>query len=169
MENNDFYPSCKIEDLGIGSFSLVENFIRNSGLIFDGFAGGEDDPLDLLRDKLLRNKAKIFVIYVENEIVSYSVLFSKRSTISKTSYDWHIAYVYVDAAIRRKKVGEKMLRFLINFASKTKANEISLYASDDNLPAIQLYRKLGFQEHKFIANYIWFKLNLNLFRKLTGT
>ncbi len=169
MESNDFYPSYKIEDLGIGSFSLVENFIRNSGLIFDGFVGGKGDSLDLLRDKLLRNKAKIFIIYVENEIVSYSVLFSKRSTISKTSYDWHLAYVYVDATIRRKKVGEKMLRFLINFASKTKANEISLYASDDNLPAIQLYRKLGFQEHKFIANYIWFKLNLNLFRKLTGT
>lgn len=164
MGCNDFYSSYEIEDLAIGAFSLVENFIKDSGLIFDGFVGGEGDSLDLLKNKLMRNNAKIFVIYVDDRIVSYSVLFSKRNTTSKISYDWHLAYLYVDESFRRKNLGEKMLHFIINFATKTKANELSLYASEDNFPAIQLYRKLMFQESKFLANYIWFRLNLNLFR-----
>ncbi|AEW85469.1 N-acetyltransferase [Flavobacterium columnare] len=153
-----------IHEVGIQEFDKVESIILKSGLVLDEFLGGGNGPLPLLQYKLERNQCKIYIYKIDTQIVGFILLLTKRSIISKLAYDWHIAYLYVDESMRRKKIGEALLDHTIQFASSTKANELSLYTTKDNFSAIKLYKKKGFLESNFLANYLTFKLFLNSYR-----
>lgn len=152
-----------IKEIGLKEFSKVEQIIAESGLILDEFMGG-NQSLALLEYKLERNQCKIFITQVEELVSGFIVLLAKRNTLTKLSYDWHIAYLYVKDEYRKNKLGSKLLDYTIDFAVGTKANELSLYTNKVNVPAIQLYRKKGFSESNFLANYLTYKLMLNDFR-----
>lgn len=148
--------------LDINSFHLIEGKLLESGLIFQKFTVDEEDCLLKLKNKFQRNKAKIFVEYnVDRTIISFVVLVSEREISIDLGYKWQIAYLYVSPEYRRLKKGEKLLRYVIDYASLTRAKSISLYTNEDNFNAINLYRKFNFIETKFLANYIWFKLDLD--------
>ncbi|MFK7050585.1 MULTISPECIES: N-acetyltransferase [Flavobacterium] len=151
----------KVHEIGIQEFDKVESIILRSGLVLDEFLGGSNGSLPLLQYKLERNQCKIYTYEVNRQVYGFILLLNKRSIISKLAYDWHIAYLYVDENMRRIKIGESLLDRAIQFASSTKANELSLYTTKDNLSAIKLYKKKGFLESNFLANYLTFKLFLN--------
>ncbi|WP_428223635.1 GNAT family N-acetyltransferase [Flavobacterium sp.] len=152
-----------IREIGLKEFGKVKQIIADSGLILDEFMGG-NQSLALLEYKLERNQCKIFITQVHEEVSGFIVLLAKRNILTKLSYDWHIAYLCVKDEYRRNRIGERLLDFTIDFAVATKANELSLYTNKDNLPAIHLYRKKGFLESNFLANYLTYKLMLNDFR-----
>ncbi|GAA4759427.1 MULTISPECIES: GNAT family N-acetyltransferase [Flavobacterium] len=150
----------KIVELQKESFHKIEGILLKSGLIFNEFIGGTADSIAALKHKFERNKVKIFVKLKGEEIVSFSVLLFQKGMKSKLHYDVTLAYLYVNPDYRGKYFGEKMLNFVIDFCVQTKAEELSLYTSDDNTSAINLYKKLGFFESKYLANYVSFKINL---------
>lgn len=92
-----------IHEVGIQEFDKVESIILKSGLVLDEFLGGGNGPLPLLQYKLERNQCKIYIYKIDTQIVGFILLLTKRSIISKLAYDWHIAYLYVDESMRRKK------------------------------------------------------------------
>ena len=54
--------------------------------------------------------------------------------------------IAVQNKYRRQGIGEKMIAWLIDYASNNNIQELSLMVSKDN-HAIRLYRKCGFQKH----------------------
>ena len=54
---------------------------------------------------------------------------------------------------RNKGVGTLLLRELISICKEFKANSIFLEVSEDNEPAIKLYKKLGFENVGIRKNY----------------
>lgn len=147
-------------ELGKNSFSDIESLLVNSGLIGGKFADRVTDSLEKLKYDFKRNKLKVFVKYNLQEVVAFVVLTTKTSMLSKLQYDLHIAYLYVNPSYRRQGWGEKILNHVIDYSSNTKANELSLYTTNDNIPAVEMYRKAGFDESNYLSNYLSFKINL---------
>ena len=148
-------------ELGKDSFSTIENLLKNSGLIVDTFLGGGSDSIEKLKHDFKRNRLKVFVKYDFSKVVSFVVLVTKNSLISKMQYDLHIAYLYVNPEYRRFGHGRKILDYVVAYSLKTKANELSLYTTNDNTPAVEMYRTSGFEESKYLSNYVCFKIKLN--------
>ncbi|WP_428223627.1 GNAT family N-acetyltransferase [Flavobacterium sp.] len=154
--NNDF----SIREISKTEFQLIANLIIESELIENGLRD-YDEAIEFLRNKFNRNKNKVFAVRnSKNEFVSYTVLTIKENPISVLKYNWHIAYLYVKKEFRRLGIAEKLLNFVLGFSIKTRAENISLYTSKENYSAHALYRKMGFIEHNFIANYISFEYDL---------
>ncbi len=162
--NNFNLNAIKLDEIKLTEFSMIENFIKKSGLIFEDFLMGTQNSLTKLKYELQRNKSKIYFISQNNKIIAYIVIIAKKRTIPNLSYDWHIAYLYVDPEFRRQKLADALLNHTIHFCKNTKAVELSLYALDDNIAAINLYKNKGFEQSNFISNYLCFKLKLNDFR-----
>ena len=57
-----------------------------------------------------------------------------------------VLVIAVHKDYRRQRIGEKMIEWLIDHASKRNIQKLSLMVSKDN-HAIRLYRKCGFQEY----------------------
>ena len=165
MTNNLSITHHNIEVLNKECFDSVEKIILKSGLINSCFASNYNSTsIDLIKSKFLKNEVKIFIASIEKQIISFTILLLKPNALSTVNYDWQIAYIYVDIRFRNNKFGESILRYAINYAIKTKANEISLCTTSDNHAALGLYKKLKFKENKFIANYTSFNLDLNHIR-----
>tara|TARA_R110002049_G_scaffold29972_2_gene101909 strand:- start:881 stop:1381 length:501 start_codon:yes stop_codon:yes gene_type:complete len=59
---------------------------------------------------------------------------------------WHILYIEVDDANRQMGIAARAMRELIVLAKKDDVFEITLNVSPRNIPALALYKKLGFLE-----------------------
>lgn len=57
----------------------------------------------------------------------------------------HIANIAVRKDKRRMKIGSTLLENLISIAKEKKASLITLEVNEENLPAINLYKKYGFE------------------------
>jgi len=148
-------------ELKKGEFHIIEQLLLNSGLLGEEFTKGNSNPIPKLKYNFNRNKLKVFVYYHKGIVVSFCVTLVKINLYNNTAYDWHIAYFYTNESYRRKGIGYNMLTYIFDFLTKTKAGIISLYTTDNNLPAISLYTKFGFKETKYIGNYNCYSLYLN--------
>ncbi len=54
---------------------------------------------------------------------------------------------------RNLKIGSKLLEEILNIAKELKAKTITLEVNENNLPAIKLYQKYGFQEKGLRKKY----------------
>ncbi len=77
-----------------------------------------------------------YIAYFDEEIFGYIEYNDIYETID-------IVNVFVKENKREKGIGEKLLRFLIN-ENKDKKN-ITLEVSKENKPALNLYKKVGFE------------------------
>ncbi|HLC96095.1 MAG TPA: GNAT family N-acetyltransferase [Candidatus Nanoarchaeia archaeon] len=59
----------------------------------------------------------------------------------------HISNLYVTKKYRRTKVAQKLVARLNSWFKSKKAHKVSLELYEKNLPAIRLYRKLGFKTY----------------------
>lgn len=79
-----------------------------------------------------------YVVLEEPDIVgflAYTTLYEK----------YEIEYLYVEETYRKKGYGEKLLSFLIEEAIKNKAENITLEVESQNIAALSLYQKMGFE------------------------
>lgn len=56
-----------------------------------------------------------------------------------------ILYIFVKEGYRGRKIGESMLKYIINYAKDQKCQNITLEVKQTNEVAINLYKKVGFK------------------------
>ena len=77
---------------------------------------------------------KIKGYYIDNNIVGvlvYEDIYNR----------FEVDYIVVDSQYRRKGIGKKLLESIINLNPEN----ITLEVREDNIPAINLYKKMGFE------------------------
>ncbi|WP_067146606.1 GNAT family N-acetyltransferase [Pseudotamlana agarivorans] len=148
-------------ELKKGEFKTIEPLLLKSGLLGEEFTDNISNSFSKLKHNFNRNKLKVFVGYQKETIISFCIIVLHKNLYDHTAYDWHIAYFYTDILFRRQGLGYKMLTHVYNFLTKTKAGNLSLYTTEDNLPAIALYIKFGFKESNFLGNYNCYSMCLN--------
>ncbi len=94
-----------------------------------------------------------FVIKSKGKIVGYCIYYLKPSiSLRGFAKQSVISSIATDSNFRGKGFAEKLLR---NSIEEMKVNGISsvlLYVNVNNLPAIKLYKKIGFKETKEVEN-----------------
>lgn len=95
----------------------------------------------------------------KNNIFSkYFIYFDKSNIIGFVNYyeiydKIEIANIYVDEMNRSKKIGSKMIEYLINLAKQKNVENITLEVNINNVVARKLYEKYGFKSVAIRQNY----------------
>ena len=109
-------------------------------------------------ESLLREIPEAFIVAeLENEIVGYIMCklefgfsnFRKLGFVKKG----HVVSISLLEEHRGKYIGEALMMEGINGVVARKGDEIYLEVRTSNLPAISLYRKLGFQTKSILKTY----------------
>lgn len=109
--------------------------------------------------------SKIFrdILYVmENEdgVVGYCGYYIKPVFSNRGLKVKSVIYSFaIDKKHRRKKYGEKLLIESIKEMKLNKISSIELYVNEKNLPAIELYEKIGFHTKEKAINMLSGKFN----------
>jgi len=94
----------------------------------------------VLEDEFNNENSKYFVAIDENdEIIAFGGLWFNID-------EAHVMNIAVKKEFRRQHVGTGLLEFLVVEAKKENKNCITLEVREDNVPAIELYKKLEFDE-----------------------
>ena len=67
--------------------------------------------------------------------------------------DWELENIVVSSAERRKGIGARLLRPLMNTARQSASGSIFLEVRESNLPARRFYEKAGFQQSGLRKGY----------------
>jgi ribosomal-protein-alanine N-acetyltransferase len=110
-----------------------------------------DQMYDLHKDCFLDEAMTqgIFMDEVENESRVYFVALDGDKVVGyagawNTGSDYSIISVAVDPEYRKNGIAVRLLNRLITDAKKKEIYSVSLEVSEKNIPAINLYKKLGF-------------------------
>lgn len=97
-----------------------------------------------LTERLSKEDSVIYIAYLENKAVGFTQLFPSFSSVSMERL-WILNDLYVASAARKKGVADKLMNTAIDFAKETQAKGLLLETGSGNLPAQQLYEKIGFE------------------------
>ncbi len=122
---NEEITSLNTEDLEY----IVENLKQ-----FDNFWNE-----NILRQEFYNENSKYFVLKSNNEIIAFADLWFNID-------EAHVMNIAVNENSRRKNYGTKLLEYLVQYAQSLNKNCITLEVNEKNIPAINLYRKMDFQE-----------------------
>lgn len=89
----------------------------------------------------LENPASSYIVAIDekNEVVGYAGIWQPID-------EAHITNIVIKKEKRGQKIGEKMLKKLIEIAKERKLNNITLEVNVNNIPAINLYKKYYFEQ-----------------------
>lgn len=101
------------------------------------------------RSKPFITKASMVLVRKDNqEIVGVSLLRPRDD-------DAHLALLAIHPKYQGKKLGKLMMRLVMKRVFNDKFQTISLGVDKENLPALQLYLKLGFETKSRIVTHCW--------------
>jgi ribosomal-protein-alanine N-acetyltransferase len=109
------------------------------------------------QDKLIRYSKKFkkvfYVIKNKGKIAGYCIYYPKP-TISSRGFEKQsvISSIAIDKNYRGKGLAEELLKESIEEMKLNKISSILLYVNVNNLPALKLYEKIGFQKTKEIKD-----------------
>lgn len=149
----------EIVEIKCKDFHLVNEIMIESKLMQDQLFDSQN-AIEFIKDKMNRNKTKIFVKFDNDQVVGFILLFYKVNPLCVNSYNWHISYLYVKPTFRRKHIAKAILQKCIDYAMETKVGHISLNTDTQNFAAHSLYESLGFKKKVFIANYFYYEFQL---------
>jgi len=102
--------------------------------------------LEIALKVLSENRESIIVAEYNNKLIGYLMYKINASEPFKTKEKWcYISDFYILPEYRRKKVGSKILEYLITYISKTDNKRIRLLVWKENTQAINFYIKNGFE------------------------
>ena len=131
------------EDLGNGFLTTLDSLRQASDI--DRNKAGE------IFEKINSNPDHIVAIAeLDGKIVGTTTLLIEPKFIHKGGLVGHIEDVVVDKNFQRQKIGEKIMKYLLEFAKNRGCYKTILDSTDDVKP---FYEKLGF---KHIANELRF-------------
>lgn len=119
----------------ISSLELIENSV------FTKF----DYPLNRRNFLYHIKKRQIFIIVEQNKICGYMLFFEYKKSIRLYSIAISLDYISLG-------YGTKLMKYLINFAN-SKSKYLTLEVKVDNVKAINIYRKFGFRDIKYLKSY----------------
>lgn len=109
-------------------------------------------------DGLKHFNSKISNELFENPFSKFLVCETNKKRVGFISYSEYydrieIDYIFVDLSYRRCGFASKMLEFLIKNSKSKKIDNITLEVSENNMAAINLYKKFGFLDGATRENY----------------
>ncbi len=93
----------------------------------------------VLIDEFYNENSEYFVLVFESEVIGFGGLWFNID-------EAHIMNIAIKKDYRKKGFGNKLLEFLIKKAQSYKKECITLEVKEDNIPALCLYKKQGFEE-----------------------
>jgi ribosomal protein S18 acetylase RimI-like enzyme len=104
-------------------------------------------------NSVYKEKALEVIVYKENNsILGFTTLEKKTNNLLD------ISLVAVDETARGKKIGTQLIEYSINYALKNGYSKIQVVTQQNNLPAVNLYKKCGFRIKS--TEYIYHYWNL---------
>ena len=91
----------------------------------------------ILEAELQNPNSKYFVAIANNEIIGLAGIW-------KAIDDIHITNIIVRKDLRKNGIGSKLLEKLIEESQNEHASSLTLEVNQNNIPAISLYKKYGF-------------------------
>ena len=119
----------------------LEEIKENLEVDFDDFWN-----YNILKEELSSDSSKYIVAITKSEVIGFAGIKFALDQVD-------IMNIVTRKDYRNKGVGTLLLRELISICKEFKANSIFLEVSEDNEPAIKLYKKLGFENVGIRKNY----------------
>lgn len=100
------------------------------------------------RDLMASHKAKILVAEIDDKIIGsgYTVLKKNEPFLKHDEYAY-IGLMYVKPAYRGRGINQQILQILKDWIIEKQITEIRLVVYDENITAINAYKKAGFKGH----------------------
>lgn len=106
------------------------------------------DPYPMHFLKMLYYLSPVFLVATENDsVIGYVVAILRRRSLG------HIISIAVHPSHRKKGVGRRLLLEALSMLSRLKVKKCRLEVRESNLPALKLYKSIGFEETYSIKNY----------------
>lgn len=109
--------------------------------------------------KLDNDPFEKIITYVDKTImgiISYSIIYERAE----------INYIVVKEEERQKQIGGKLLEYALKDIKKNNCQTVTLEVEEDNIKAINLYLKYGFEKKGFRKKYYKNKNAILMFREM---
>ncbi|MBY0148780.1 GNAT family N-acetyltransferase [Neobacillus niacini] len=138
---------AEIDDLD----SLAELF--DSYRVFYKQESNLEGARAFLKERFLNEDSVVFIAYDdESKPAGFVQLYPTFSSVSMKK-SWILNDLYVNASVRKKGFGEKLIQKAMGLAEETGAKGLSLETGQDNVTAQRLYEKIGFKKE---SNYFYY-------------
>ena len=141
----------KIEKMTITDLNNIKDNLNSD---FDDFWN-----YNILKEEIENNNSKYIVAKINDEIVGFAGI---KIIMDKAD----IMNIVTKKSFRNEGIGTLLLENLISIAYELKLSGISLEVNEENLPAIHLYEKFGFQNLGIRKNYYQDKNAIIMTKKL---
>jgi len=115
-----------------------------SGIELDVFT--DPWPRSVFLEDIASDYSHPFVVQWDNDIVAYAILWQGVD-------EGHLTNIAVAKNYHRKSIAQKLLSFILQFASEAGLMQVLLEVRPSNEAAIALYRKFGFINLAIRKNY----------------
>ncbi len=135
--NNIVIRELQKEDLGNGFLTTLDSLRKTSNI--------EKNTANKIFDKIENNPDHIIVVaLIDGKIVGSATLLLESKFIHDGGIVGHIEDVVVDKNFQGQRIGEKIIRYLLEFAKTKGCYKTILDCVDDVKP---FYEKLGFKHN----------------------
>ena len=135
--NNIVIRELQKEDLGNGFLTTLDSLRKTSNI--------EKKTANKIFDKIENNPDHIIVVaLIDGKIVGAATLLLESKFIHDGGIVGHIEDVVVDKNFQGQRIGEKIIRYLLEFAKTKGCYKTILDCVDDVKP---FYEKLGFKHN----------------------
>jgi ribosomal protein S18 acetylase RimI-like enzyme len=90
------------------------------------------------------SNSTVFGVYHKDEIIGLATLTQEIG--AKFSHKAYLSSVFIEPEFQQKGIAGRLLTAIVEY-SKKHVEQILLTVADDNKPAIQLYKKIGFEAY----------------------
>ncbi|QDQ26251.1 GNAT family N-acetyltransferase [Chitinimonas arctica] len=128
-------PAVQSDTVGLASLCAEHAAFERLGYVADGHAAR-------LAAAMARGEVKIWVACAGEQLVGYAALTREFSTLAGSAY-LHMDCLYVRAAWRNRRIGERLMAELQTFGRQLRYAALQWQTPDWNHDAIRFYRRLG--------------------------
>lgn len=125
------------------------DFVRLSIEWLEKYVVVEEEDLRILNDpkgQVLEKGGNIFFAVSKMDVIGTVAM------IKIDGYSFELAKLAVTEEFKGYKIGQRLVEACIRYAKDKNADKIILYTNKRLIPAIRLYKKLGFKEVPLINN-----------------
>lgn len=146
----------KVEKMTISDLKNIKDILQTE---FDDFWNYK-----ILEEELNSSNSYYLVAKAENELENEIVGFAGIKVVLDEA---DVMNIVVKKSKRNNKIGSLLLEHLISLAKNLNCKSLSLEVNEDNLPAINLYKKFGFEQIGIRKNYYEDKNGIVMVKYLT--